>query len=344
MEAIRKPAGTKGDTMENRFSRKMAAGGLTCAVLVASALLVVADIEDQYSDWSAPDNLGPTVNSASNDAGSFISKDGLSFYFNSNRPVPDSTCPGGLTGLDIYVSQRGSVDEPWGAPQNLGPTINSCSDDQTPTLSLDGHRLYFASSRPEGFGDLDIYVSRRRDERDDLGWGPPVNLGSGVNTDLLELGPAPFEDDETGTVTLYFTRGPAIGTRDIYASTLEPNGSFGPAGLVAELSSPFDDARPALRRDGLEIFFDSNRPGSLCPEPPPVSCPLDIWTSTRASTSDPWSSPVNLGPDVNSTALDARPALSFDGTSLYFHSGRRPGGLGGNDIYVSTRAKLREPE
>ncbi len=312
--------------MEKQFCKIIATAGWTFLLLVAPVLVLPAGAQ-QFSEWSAPVNLGPTVNSASNDAGSFISKDGLSLYFNSNRP-------GGFGGLDIYVSQRASVDDPWGSPQNLGPIINSSSDDQTPTVSLDGHRLYFASSRPGGFGALDIYVARRRDKGNDFGWEAPVNLGAGVNTSLPELGPAPFEDDETGTITLYFSRD-AIGARDIWASTLGADESFGRAVLVAELSSPFDDARPAIRRDGLEIFFDSNRPGSVGL--------LDIWVSTRASTSDPWSEPVNLGPVVNSAALDARPALSFDGTSLYFHSGRT-GGFGGNDIYVSTREKLPQPE
>ncbi len=312
--------------MGKQFCKIIATAGWTFLLLVAPVWVLPAGAQ-QFSEWSAPVNLGPTVNSASNDAGSFISKDGLSLYFNSNRP-------GGFGGLDIYVSQRASVDDPWGSPQNLGPIINSSSDDQTSTVSLDGHRLYFASSRPGGFGALDIYVARRHDKRNDFGWEAPVNLGAGVNTSLPEIGPAPFEDDETGTITLYFSRD-AIGARDIWASTLGADESFGPAVLVAELSSPFDDARPAIRRDGLEIFFDSNRPGSVGL--------LDIWVSTRASTSDRWSEPVNLGPVVNSAALDARPALSFDGTTLYFSSGR-DGGFGGNDIYVSTREKLPQPE
>jgi WD40-like Beta Propeller Repeat len=57
----------------------------------------------------------------------------------------------------------------------------------------------------------------------------------------------------------------------------------------------------------------------------------------RASTLEPWSIPVLL-PNVNSDALDGAPALSWDGTELYFFSAR-PGGFGGNDLYVSTRTK-----
>jgi hypothetical protein len=165
-----------------------------------------------------------------------------------------------------------------------------------------------------------------------------VSLGSGVNTPAEEGEPTIFEDDVTGTITLYFAsdRLGGIGDFDIYASTLQPDGTFGPAVLVEELGSPWRDRMPAIRRDGLEIIFQSNRPGS-------INGSADLWVSTRASTSDAWSVPVNLGPVVNSAANDGRPAISFDGTELYFHS-NRPGGFGALDLYVSTRTKLKQPD
>ena len=118
-------------------------------------------------------------------------------------------------------------------------------------------------------------------------------------------------------------------------STLQADGAFGPAALVRELSSPFRDTRVAIRRDGLEIFLSTGRPGGVGSE--------DIWVSTRATTLDPWSPPVPLGPVVNSPSFDGGPALSFDGTELYFHSDR-PGGFGGYDLYVTRRARLRGPD
>ena len=50
-----------------------------------------------------------------------------------------------------------------------------------------------------------------------------------------------------------------------------------------------------------------------------------------------WSEPINLGPNVNSTAMDRGPAISKDGLSLYFASNRLEGGFGLEDIYVSQR-------
>ena len=59
-----------------------------------------------FSDWSPPVNLGPTVNSPSTEIGPAISKNELSLYISSDRP-------GGVGGADIWVSQRDSRDDPW---------------------------------------------------------------------------------------------------------------------------------------------------------------------------------------------------------------------------------------
>src|SRR2546423_8363144 len=96
----------------------------------------------QFSPWSPPINLGSIVNSPFGDFFPTISKDGLSLYFTSARVVP-----GAQGGWDIYVSQRASVSAAWGPPQNLGPTITTPFDEGAPTLSIDGHRMYFSSDR-----------------------------------------------------------------------------------------------------------------------------------------------------------------------------------------------------
>ncbi len=310
---------------------------LVCSMWLLTSASAASGDDDrpQFGPWSAPVNLGPAINTAAFEQGPAISKDGLSLYFHSQRP-------GGFGGFDIYVAQRPSVNDAWGTPQNLGPNINTSSGEFAPAFSLDGHRLYFQSNRPGGFGGQDIYVSRRHNKRDDFGWQPPENLGSGVNTAAQELQPvAPFEDNETGVITLYFTsnRPGGLGGDDIYATTLQPDETFGPAVLVPELSSPASDSGPALRRDGLEMFLASDRLGSIIG---PNGLPsTDLWISTRPSTSDPWSTPVNLGPVVNSVFIDGGPELSFDGTALYFFSGRA-GGFGIFDLWVTTRTKLPE--
>jgi len=306
----------------------------THSVLAPPAGRVSPDAVAQFSDWSVPVNVGAPVNTPFFDQGESLSKDGLQLYYASNQP-------GGVGDADLYVARRACTDlaRPacaWQTPVNLGATVNTSAFDAAPRLSVDGHRLYFTSTRPGGFGGQDLYVSRRRDKEDDLGWQAPVNLGPGINTANDESTPDVFEDDATGASQLYYGAGPANSAAvDIYVSTLGPDGDYGPGVPVAELNTAFIERMPTLARGGLEMFFASNRPGG--------SGGLDLWTATRASTSAPWSEPVNLGPTVNSAVIDARPAISWDGTQLYFQS-PRAGSLGGFDLFVTTRVKLTGSE
>jgi hypothetical protein len=107
--------------------------------------------------------------------------------------------------------------------------------------------------------------------------------------------------------------------------------------LVSELNSAFRNTRMAIRSDGLEMIFTSNRPGGIGP----ARLNLNLWVATRASTRDRWSAPVNLAPRINSGFNDRGPALSFDGKTLYFAS-RRPGGFGKSDLWVATRTQLEQ--
>jgi Tol biopolymer transport system component len=282
-------------------------------------------LPSHFGPWGTPVNLGPVVNSPAGELRPGISKDGLSLYFSSNRP-------GGFGDEDLWVSQRASADDPWGQPVNLGSLINSDGLESAPSFSRDGHWLLYHSTGLGGFGDGDIWASYRTDVHDDFGWQPPVNLGPGVNSPYGDFGPTLFEDEETGVTTLYFnsTRPDGPGGFDIYASTRNADGTFGPAVLVPELSTPARDTRLALRHDGREIIIASDRPGGFGG--------IDLWVSTRPTTLDPWGTPVNLGSTVNTPFTDGAAALSSDGTTLYFYS-NRPGSAG-NDLWVTTRDKV----
>jgi hypothetical protein len=294
----------------------------------------------QYSEWSLPVNLGPAINSSSPDQGPYVSQDGLSLYFASQRP-------GGFGLNDIYVSTREHEQDAWGPGQNLGARINTNGTESTPALSRDEKLLYFATNLGgTSASGLDIWTVTRHNRADPLAWDNPLKLGSGVNSDFNDLGPAPFYDTKAKILTLYFysVRPGGSGCRDMYSSTLGENGEFTPAIPVAELNTVFEDEQPAIRRDGLEMFFTSNRdqPGTGCLGPG-AATGSDIFVTRRASTSDPWGPPDNLEGPVNTAGAEARPALSFDGTSLYFYSDA-PGGSGSTDLFVSTRTELDDGE
>jgi hypothetical protein len=258
------------------------------------------------------------------------SRDGKTFFMASTRP--------GSRGIDIWVSRRASVDDPWGEPANVGEPINSASNDFCPMPARDGHEFFFVSNRPGGCGGDDIYVTRFRD---DGTIDEPENLGCDVNSAGNEAGPVPITEPGRGPV-LYFSStraggfspelpGAVTGDADIYSSEWT-GGRYQPAALVPDVNSAQEDGQPYIQRDALELYFFSTRPGGRGAQ--------DIWVASRAKAHDPWSAPVNLGENVNTPAAETRPSLSWDGTTLYFGSTLSTGEA---NIYVSRRDELTGP-
>jgi Tol biopolymer transport system component len=93
------------------------------------------------------------------------------------------------------------------------------------------------------------------------------------------------------------------------------------------------DASPALSKNGLSLYFTSNRSDGFGAN--------DIWVSQRNSEEESWGLPINLGPVINTAVGEAQASLSRDGHWLFFAS-NRPGGLGGVDIWMSYREHVHD--
>ena len=304
-------------------------GALVIGAVSAGALAATAG--PNFSPWAPAQKIDeiagnhPDLNTPFTDGCPIQSRNGLNLYMASNRP-------GGKGGLDIWVSTRASKSDPWGAPVNLPEPINSASDDFCPT-PVRRNGLFFVSRKVvEGVtcGLGDIYFARRSPAH---GWNDPRHLGcgpAGPNSALDEQGPSYAQG------RLYFSRSSAIVSGDLYVSRKNGRMSFGEATPIAELNDAgANDIQPNVRKDGREIVFSSNRTGGLGGQ--------DIWSATRASVQDRWSSLMNLGPNVNTGLGESRPALSWNAQQLLFGragpAGTGEGGTGMSDIYVTTREK-----
>jgi outer membrane protein OmpA-like peptidoglycan-associated protein len=127
----------------------------------------------QGDKWTVPLKLNGTINSKYWEPCGFISADGSSLYFVSDRP-------GGFGGTDIYKSTR-QVGGDWGQAVNLGPSINTPSDEYSPFLHPDGQTLYFSSRGHRGMGGYDVFFSRPLPS-DQTIWLQPVNVGYPINS------------------------------------------------------------------------------------------------------------------------------------------------------------------
>lgn len=298
-------------------------------VLLVAAIVTAAASAMSFSSWS-PAASAETISGSSTSLNTealegcpFVAQRGDILYFASNRA-------GSMAGsIDIWYSVRTETGG-WGTPVNF-TAVNSTFNELCPAAHRNGKDFLFVSNRPGFCGGDDIWRTRLHATR---GWAAPSNLGCTVNSAANEASPYLLES------VLYFGSnraggfssagdGAVSGDADIYTSAFDGS-SFSAPVLAAGLNTAQNEFRPNLRRDGLEIFFDSDRTGSF------GAGTNDIWTATRASTADPWSVPTRLDSTVNSTAQEVRPSLSWDGTTLYFGS-NRAGGEGDADHYVTTR-------
>ncbi len=154
--------------------------------------------------WSKIKRLNDNINTKYWESHASISHDGLTLYFTSNRK-------GGYGDLDIYVSTRDSIGAEWGPPQNLGPTINTPYNEDTPFISDDGSTLYFSSYGHYNMGGYDVFSSNLLE---DGTWSAPLNMSYPVNTPDDNLFYYPFGDGSYAYYAMYSDQG--FGGQDIF--------------------------------------------------------------------------------------------------------------------------------
>jgi outer membrane protein OmpA-like peptidoglycan-associated protein/Tol biopolymer transport system component len=131
--------------------------------------------------WSEPVSLGKNINTSSIEAGAFLAENGKKLYFASDRS-------GGYGGFDLYLSERRSNGK-WGAAVNLGPKINTIFDEDAPSLTKEGDKIYFSSKGHKAMGGFDIFVAKwdavNKVFKNPENLGFPINSADDDNTYVL---------------------------------------------------------------------------------------------------------------------------------------------------------------
>ncbi|CAA9234379.1 MAG: 18K peptidoglycan-associated outer membrane lipoprotein; Peptidoglycan-associated lipoprotein precursor; Outer membrane protein P6; OmpA/MotB precursor [uncultured Adhaeribacter sp.] len=128
--------------------------------------------EKTNGEWGQPKRLGSNINTRDYESDAYITPDGKTMYFATNHYSEDGD-------KEIYVSKRTPKGE-WGKPRNMGRTINTPFDEDSPFLTPNGKTMYFTSRGHNTMGGYDVFVTRY----DSVGrkWTKPENMGYPVNT------------------------------------------------------------------------------------------------------------------------------------------------------------------
>jgi outer membrane protein OmpA-like peptidoglycan-associated protein len=175
---------------KDMFSNSITDNGLT--LIIARNDGIDGDLYISWykkGEWTRLQKLNKNINTPYWEAFGHITGAGDLLYFSSNKP-------GGYGSLDIY-SAKIEKDGTCGPARNLGPTINSKLEEDTPFFEAPGNRLWFSSTGHEGYGGYDIFQStyERR-------WSKPVHLEYPLNTSIDNVNYIPYPKEEAGLISL----------------------------------------------------------------------------------------------------------------------------------------------
>lgn len=266
------------------------------------------------------DNLGPNVNSGLDEFLPRISSDGNRMYFYSTDRAS------GFGGGDVWYSNR-EANGDWSKPNNMGSIINTDSHEGILSLSSDGNTAIVFGNYEGSFGGGDLFYSAKIGNS----WTVPCNLGGDVNSDNWESMANLSPDGKTLIFVAYHGRkdsDDADYKTDIYITHLENGRWTTPTPISTTINTTGSETWPFLNADGRTLYFSSDTH--------PGFGGSDLFVTRRIGEGwDNWTTPVNLGKNINSVLDDEDLTIPASGTVAYFTRGTtgEGDGFGDDDIF-----------
>ena len=171
-------------------------------------------------------------------------------------------------------------------------------------MTADGLTIVFSSNRPGGLGSHDLWMATRTSFESP--WSNPVNLGTAINTDAVEIHPILSADGKM----LIFTRF-GNGVKTLVSTRSSSTSAWSPA-VLHETNEGYQ-AAPDLTPDGRTLLVSRRKKvaaGGMSPH--------DLWIGRRSSLQAPWGEFSPVGPPVNTQEHESAGTLSNDGRLLIF--------------------------
>lgn len=268
-------------------------------------------------------NLGPEINSKYDDKNPCVTADGSVLIFTTRRPEttndPTDVEGDGKYFENIYTATLDSATRNFLKAGSVSSSINTKAHDAVTSISPDGKQIfiYYNDIKVADKRGGSVFVSKIANGK----WRAPESLGKPINSSYWEGGACISPDGKR-----YFfssERKGSFGGSDIWMVEKINKSEWGtPVNLGPEINTVYDEGGMFLAPDGKTLFFCSNGPGSMGG--------YDVFKTVY--TKGKWSTPVNVGYPINSSAKEGQLTMSADGSYAYVSSNRK-GGIGEADIY-----------
>jgi len=255
------------------------------------------------------ERLGENVNSEYNEIKPLVSPDGNMLYF-SRQNHPDNV--GGIEDReDIWVSERDKKTGDWKKAQNIGAPLNNDGPNFISSITPDGNSLVLGNSYGKG-SKMKSGVSITN--KTSKGWSKPENIEIEGYRNLSDKVSFHMANNRK-VLIMSVDRGDGEGGRDLYVSFLNEEEAWSePITLGMDVNTASDEFAPFLAADDKTLYFSTSGFSGMGKN--------DIFVAKRMDdTWQSWSTPENLGPEINSPNDDEFFNLTADGKYAYYSQG-----------------------
>lgn len=268
------------------------------------------------------ENLGPNVNSTSNDFNPLVPENEGFLVFSSDKKFDEGPK---MFIQNIYISHPEKNGWSFAAPLNY---INSQDNEKSVGLSHDGKQLFVCGNFSKLYSDVNIAVLKGKNFKYDKDNNWLNKMGNKLTTGASM-------SSENNVVYFSALREDTRGEGDIYYIRKLPNGNWGkPKNLGDIINTPYDECYPNISPDGKILYFAGKGHNSMGG--------YDLFVSYLNEITGEWSQPLNVGYPINTPGDDLIISFSKDRRYAYTSSVRKEG-MGGLDIYRVTFRDIDEP-
>ena len=283
-------------------------------IFILSVAVVFVSRSQEFSPRQDFVNMGKHVNTHHHEAAPVVSPDGNTLYFFVDEDGSQ----------DIWVTEKDEAGE-WSAPERLGSPFNNNRSNQVFTVFKDG-TLFIKGGRGRDNKGFSLVRNGRLTELKVKDFDA-MNQGRFYGATMSE---------DQRHMIIYFSERKGSAVSDLYASHVQPDGSWSRP-VKLKISHSMDDFAPFIGPDQKTLYYASGRPGEG------RQGGTDIYKTTRLDeTWENWSTPVNMGKPVNTAAMDFYFSIDENGNAFVSRSNTRIDG-GNLDLFclVSRDIKIQ---
>ena len=274
-------------------------------------------------------NLGEQINSPFAELNPIITADGKKLYFIRSGYSADNSVK---EGQDIWMSER-NADGTWTKAARMSNALNKQQFNTVFYVSPAGDNMLIGGSYKDGvyWGPGFSFINQKNGD-----WGEPIELDIKKLDNMLNgFSSSVYLLPDNKTLLLSFSEEDDSKSNDLYISRLLKNGKWSQPVLCSGLNTKYDESTPFMAADGVTLYFSSNRPGGFGQN--------DIYLTRRLDdTWQNWSTPINLGPQINTEQWDGYYTIPASGNVAYMVSYKNS--YGKADIVEITLSKQTKPQ